>query len=257
MLIKKLLKVFKILLRHIRFAKYLGLSEYVRYYTARDKDIVLVKMKRSKVYLRKGTPDLSVAFNCLVRGEFDVITKHLDKSFSGVIVDAGGYIGTSALALSDLFPNAQILVIEPSLENLKILKMNVSKNEKIRVIYGALVGSDLDSIMLKNRSSGEWGFTTVDKPIDNLSIKELHETPAFKLSNLGVDIADIGLLKLNIEGGEYDLLVNDQETLSRIRVVVAKLHDRIVMGCSEAFKNFSENRLVFKYNNKNYFSIRK
>ena len=257
MLIKKLLKSLKGILRHIRFVKHIGPSEYFRYCAARDKNIVLVKMKKRSVYLRKGTPDLSVIVNCLLRGELDIVTKYIEKSFSGVIVDAGGYIGTSALALSDLFPNAQILVIEPSSENLKILKMNVSKNDRIRVIEGALVGSDLDSVMLKNRRSGEWGFTTVDKPLDNVSIKDLHETPAFKLSNLGVDIADIGLLKLNIEGGEYDLLMNDRETLSRIRVVVAKLHDRIVKGCSEAFKNFSEDRLVFKDGGKNYFSIRK
>jgi FkbM family methyltransferase len=257
MLIKKIVKICKILLRHLRFAVHVGLSEYFRYFKARDKEIVSIKMKYGSIYLRKATPDLSVVVNCLLRGELDVCKKYIEKSYSGVIVDAGGYIGTSALALSDLFPNAKILVIEPSLENLKILKMNVSKNEKIRVICGALVGSDLETIMLKNRGSGEWGFTTVDKPINDLSTKDLHEVTAFKLSNLGVDVADIGLLKLNIEGGEKDLFVNDQKTLSLIRVVVTKLHDRIVMGCSEAFKNFSENRLVFKDNNKNYFSIKK
>jgi hypothetical protein len=60
--------------------------------------------------------------------------------------------------------------------------MNVSKNEKIQVICGALVGSDLDSIMLKNRGSGEWGFTTIDKPINDLSAKDLHEVPLLNLA---------------------------------------------------------------------------
>ena len=39
----------------------------------------------------------------------------------------------------------------------------------------------------------------------------------------------IGLLKLDIEGGEFDLLKR-YETLKKIPVVFAELHDRIITG---------------------------
>ena len=64
-------------------------------------------------------------------------------------------------------------------------------------------------------------------------------------------------MKLDIEGGEYDLLKNDLASLEKIPVIYAELHDRFIDGCSELFFSFSKNRNLFKDGGEKYISIKK
>ena len=68
---------------------------------------------------------------------------------------------------------------------------------------------------------------------------------------------EIGLLKLDIEGGEYDLLKNDIKTLEKIPVVFAELHDRIISGCKEMYFKFSKKRILIKDRSEKYLSIKR
>jgi FkbM family methyltransferase len=217
---------------------------------------VRVKVGSHHILIRKGTPDLDVAMSCLAEGEFDESLNFLPADFEGVIVDAGGYIGTSALALAELFPNAQVVTVEPSEENLAILKRNVKDVPRIRVIAGALVGSaEISKVAVSDRGTGHWGHTVVRDPLDQENPRFLNFATAFRLDQLGVDVSDIGFLKLDIEGGEYDLLVNDSEFCLQIPVIFVELHDRIVDGCSEAFFDFSRNRKVTQGSGEKFFSV--
>lgn len=253
----KIRKLFKASVKHYGLFIKLGLSNYFKNLFAKDGKLFSISIRNHQIWLRKGTPDIRVAICCLVDGEFDAISNYLDKSFKGVIVDAGGYIGTAAIALSEMFPDAQVISVEPSQANLEVLKKNISNNKRISYVYGALVGNDVGSVSLKNRGTGEWGFTVVENPRDNLNASTLHDTPAFTLSQLGVNLPDIGILKLDIEGGELDVFTNDLNSLSEIKVVCVELHDRIIAGCSQAFNVFSQNRDVFMDGGEKYFSIRR
>lgn len=209
-----------------------------------------------KIFLRNGTTDLDVAISCL-SGEFEVLRYLHDAEFDGAIVDAGGYIGTAAIALSQMFPNATVLTIEPSLENFSILKRNVSNFDNIQPVYGALVAKDDGNISLVNRGTGQWGYTAVQNPLDKIDAEVMHETPSVTLSSLSVSPASIGILKLDIEGGEYDLLLNDAETLANIPNIIIELHDRIIHGCSKEFFNFSKDRIIVKDAGEKFLSIKK
>lgn len=242
--------------RNVRLLNFIGLNQYRRYQFTPKGAKVSLSILGKTVTVRKGTPDLSVAISCF-SGEFDVLKYLLPRDYKGVIVDAGGYIGTSVLALKDLFPEARIIVIEPSEKNIEILKENTAGIENVDVIYGALVGRSVESIMLKNRGTGEWGFTGVENPKDNKKASDMHRTPAFKLSQLGVDVSEIGLLKLDIEGGEYDIFKNDMPTIQTIPIVFAELHDRIVEGCSELFFKFAKNRILVKDNGEKFLAIKR
>lgn len=214
------------------------------------------KVYGRKVWIRKNTPDLSVAISCF-DGEFNILEGLFPKDYNGVIVDAGGYIGTAAMALSELYPKANIISIEPSKDNYRILKKNISKYPNITSIYGALVASDKKKVTLKNRKTGAWGYTIVNAPKDSLNVDIMGEVPCYKLSNLGVDIKDIGILKLDIEGGEYDIMKNDTESLQSIPVILVELHDRIIEGCSDLFFEFSKERVVTKDDGEKYLSVKR
>lgn len=243
-------------IRQVQFFKRVGASNYFAYRMAPKGTPVKLPVAGSDVWVRKGTPDMEVATSCL-SGEFESLRYLLPSDFNGVIVDAGGYIGTATLALKKLFPSSKVIVIEPSEANIEVLKKNLSGVDNVQVVYGALVGTDIETIELKDRGTGEWGFTAVRNPDDNNNAVMLHETPAFSLSRLGVDVSEIGILKLDIEGGEYDLFVNDMKTLREIPVIFAELHDRIQKGCTDLFHELSEDRIVVKEKGEKYLSIKR
>lgn len=161
----------------------IGVSSYLKYYFTSKGKLVKISINRHLVTVRKGTPDLGVAVSCL-DGEFDILKYLFPKDYDGIIIDAGGYIGTATIALKQLYPGARIFVIEPSSDNLRVLQENVSNLNNVEVIHGALVGTSEQSIQLKNRGTGEWGFTVIAEPTDSPSASFLQETPAFRISDL-------------------------------------------------------------------------
>lgn len=241
--------------RQLRLIKFIGFYQYTKYIFNFSGSLIEVLINNINIYVRRGTPDLNVAISCL-HGEFEALRYLQDREFDGIIIDAGGYIGTAAIALSQLFPKATVLTIEPSIENFKVLKRNIKNYKNIKPIFGALVSRDKGNISLVNRGSGPWGYTTVQNPLDKEEATLMHEVPSLSLSSLTSDADSIGILKLDIEGGEHDILLNDLETLKRIPVVIAELHDRIVNGCSKEFFNFSKNRIVVKDSGEKFLSIK-
>ncbi len=242
--------------QQVRILKKVGLASYFRYIFSKKGSKNRLGVAGYDVVVRKGTPDLRVAISCL-HGEFDILKHLFPADYNGTIVDAGGYIGTATLALKKLFPNAKVIVIEPSEDNLLVLRENLKDISGVEIVHGALVGTSEKSIQLNNRGTGEWGFTVVSVPKDKPNPAPLHSTPAYRLSDLVSDDEEIGLLKLDIEGGELNLLENDVNSLHKIEVVLAELHDRIVPGCVQKYFEFSENRIIVKDKGEKYLSIRR
>lgn len=242
--------------RNAKLLEKISIKKYLLYHLGKKGKEMTVTISRQRLVLRKRTPDLRVAISCL-GSEFECLRYLLPQDFDGVIVDAGGYIGTSALALRRLFPRAKIIVIEPSEDNLRILRKNIGEDPGIEIVQGALIGHKEDSISLRNRGTGEWGYTVVSAPKDNAEAPEIQSTPAYMLNQLVSDPSTIGLLKLDIEGGEVDLLKHDLDTLRAIPAVFAELHDGIVEGCSELFFQFSKDRIVVCDGTEKFLSIRR
>jgi len=217
-----------------------------------------VNLLGNMILVRSLTPDLSVALSSLGE-EFSVLSGLLDKKFDGIIVDAGGYIGTAALKLSTMYPNAKIVTIEPSSENYKILEQNIKNIKNITAIRAALVPIPRGDIVLSNRGTGEWGYTIVNNPNDNPGATEIEKIKTITLSEIRAmfDHKEIGLMKLDIEGGEKDLIEHDSKSLHDIYAIFAELHDRIVGGCTDAFQGLSRDRLVLNFGGEKYLSVRK
>ncbi len=238
------------LTRHISFA------DYKKYLGAKTNQLVSLKVGGITVAVRKGTPDIRVAISCLKKNEFSKLGEYLHSGYSGNIIDAGGYIGTAAIALSLLFPRAKVISIEPSLENLEVLKKNVSPFKNISVIHGALVARKASTVVLRDRGTGQYGYTAVALPSDNRSAICIEHCPAVTFESLGFNASEIGILKLDIEGGELELFSKNLDFLKEITIVAAELHDRIAPGCTAAFLNFSRQRTIFHAGNEQYFSVK-
>ncbi len=189
-----------------------------------------------RLTIRKGTPDLEVAEAGLT-GEFDVLRTIMTRTRFDFIIDAGGYIGTAAIALSRMFPHATVISLEPSKVNYALLKRNVRPFPNVIAVNKALL-SDVRRVALRDRQTGEWGYTVVGSPSDNPSADKLHDTETTTIAALleehkkeGIDI-----LKLDIEGAEKTVLECSQPWISRTAVLIVELHDRICPGCAAAFE---------------------
>lgn len=244
------------LLRADKTAKTIGVRQLLKHRLTRGHRPIQVFIASRQITVRKNTPDLTVALTSLC-GEYDSSKYLLPANFKGVIVDAGGYIGTAAVAFSKMFPLAQIITVEPSLSNLQVLRQNVEGIPNIRIVHGALVGTSRPSVILHDPGLGEWAFTTVDQHQLANHSNALSEVPAFTISELGVAPSEIGLLKLDIEGGEHEIFSHGGYEVDSIDVVIVELHERFVSGSEAAFFEFSKNRIIFKDSGEKFISVRR
>ena len=239
-----------------KVAREIGVVAFLRATTGRKGRLVEVTVRGRKLWIRKKTPDIYAAVSCLT-GEFEPLRHLLPPDYSGVIVDAGGYIGTAAIALNELFPQARVISIEASTHNFAVLEKNVDGIDNIRPLFGALVSRSVDTVELFDPGLEEWGYTTTSGHGDLKGKTSDYSVPAYTLDTLGASPNEIGILKLDIEGGELELFESGSSTLQSIPVVFVELHDRMVPGCSEAFFRYFSNRIVIKDGHEKYLSVSK
>ena len=105
--------------------------------------------------LRTSTTDLQTARHSL-GGEFGEALDHVTAP-AGLIDDAGGYIGTAAIAFARHHPKARIVCLEPMPENYALCVANTCALPNIEVWNKALA-SRCASLPLFGRATG-WRAT--------------------------------------------------------------------------------------------------
>ena len=225
---------------------------FAQHFKARS---VKVRLFREHVTIRPNWLDLEVAFESL-GGEFDGLKGLLPPTYSGIILDAGGFIGTAAIALSRLYPNAKIVSIEASIKNFEFLKLNVNNINNIFPIHAALMPKSSGFVELHDSGNGDWGFSTVTKKeYDVYAAPETVKTICINTVRNRFGGDRVGILKLDIEGGELDIFIENREILDEIPIIFVELHDRIIPGCEKEFRAISENRIVTDIGGEKMLSI--
>lgn len=215
-----------------------------------------LRMKGMTIYVRSGTPDASVSMSC-ARGEFASLFAEVPMLKHNLIVDAGGYIGTAAIAFARQYPEARILTLEPSTENFQMLQRNVAPYPNIIPVQKAL-SCKRGSARLLDRGTGEWGFTIVEKP-ENGHSELLQEVESITINDIMSEYKTNGIdiIKLDIEGGEFDLLSKEIRWIHKTNAICIELHDRIKKGCTDIFKKSTIGRLNKKMPGEKYISLMK
>ena len=147
-----------------------------------------------------------------------------------VIIDAGANIGLFSIQVAAKSPDRQIVAIEPDLECFNCLKDNVQifslKNVDMRQVgLGASCG--YASFQRKNRSLDNQLMTVFSPPLKGDAVRVL----SLDLLIEGLDIKEVALLKMDIEGSEHDVFSTiSEDTLRKIDTLVAEYHDNIRPG---------------------------
>lgn len=213
--------------------------------TRNRREWVTVSVNGEKVIVRIGTPDLDVACWTL-GGEFISLARAFPRNQRGLILDAGGYIGTAAIALSKLYPMATVVTVEPSSDNFAVLSRNTAAHPRIHAHQAVLVPANSPRVrILRNRGSGEWGFNIVENETDTPA-SVIEEVATITLDELlqTYDANGILILKMDVEGAEYPLL-SEPEWLNRTNILVIELHERLMPGCEAAFAAANRNRFAY------------
>lgn len=189
--------------------------------------------------------------------EYEVLQDLLPSNFDGLIVDAGAYIGTASIRLSEMYPKATLVAIEPSSINFAVLSHNTRHLPSIHLEKAALSDVAGDVVTLRDPSSREWGFTIVPSiGSDREASFELESVVTTSLSEVERKYGKkIGVLKLDIEGQEKQLFSSADPVLDAIPVIFVELHERTLPGCEHAFQHFSREREVRNAGGEKHLSL--
>jgi len=216
---------------------------------------IRVRPQQRDLMVRTASPDIPVALSCL-GGEFDELIAAVPEIRHPLVIDAGGYIGTAAIVLAEAYPEATVVTLEPSRANFALLKQNVARHKNIVALNKALA-PEPGVLTLRNRGTGQWGFTLVPSPKDNPSSEVVEQVECVTIGMLLDQFAanGIGVLKLDIEGGERALFSADTGWIANTEAICIELHDRIVDGCTDMFQQVTEGRRNIKMKGEKYLSI--
>lgn len=178
-------------------------------------------------------------------GETDWFKSLLKNKNEPVIIDVGANEGEYSKQILDINPGAKILAFEPHPGTYKRLTENI-KSPNLRA-FNYAVGAANSSITLydyddKNGSVHASVYEGVIDEIHNGSSKSC-EVQMIKLSELlsSEGINNIDLLKIDVEGNEYNVLkgVNEYIKDRRIEVIQFEFNEMNIYSRSN-FKDFWE-----------------
>lgn len=213
-----------------RFGMLTGYRLYLSTKVKRGVCPVTVPEMTHPIYMRTGTSDRS-AFN-------EVIVKRwYDHPFPGgqprLIIDAGANVGYASVRFAELYPEADVIAIEPDAENFQLIERNIAAYPRVRAMRCGVWPRSIE-LVIENPEAKSWAFR----------VREAHEGES-GFSAVGLnDLREahpsrcIDILKLDIEGAEKELFSdgNCHEWLAHTKMIFIELHDRIKPGCTEAME---------------------
>lgn len=166
--------------------------------------------------LRRWSSDLSVFEAVFLEREFELY----DPLEPGLIIDGGANVGFSTAFYANRFPNAKVVAIEPSDENVSLLRINCQALENVKVVEGGLWPVS-GFLRISNPDAPAWSFrcelTEENTPgaFPAFSVDDIIDTAGFQRCDL---------LKLDIEGAEEWLFRDSKNWLSRVNAILVEVH---------------------------------
>jgi FkbM family methyltransferase len=178
------------------------------------------------IWGRGGTSDPWVCDQIFLKAELDVDLP-LEPA---TIVDAGANVGYATLWFAARYPRARITCLEIDPGNADMLRLNTRPiSSRVTVLEKGLWRGPA-RLRIENPSGNAWSFRAVeaaDGPIAALGVRDL-------LDQLGLD--RLGLLKVDIEGGEIEVLGSAEQWIDRVDALLVEPHDRFRPGCTAALE---------------------
>jgi len=141
------------------------------------------------------------------------------------VVDAGANIGLAAVFLHGLYPEAHFVCVEPDPSNLPMLRRNLSQNGVSHTVVAAALGRAAGQAKLRtHKGASEYSSTRATTfPDSEYSVVGVAATTLAEVrASVGADRGV--LLKIDIEGGEFDVLGGAGSALAGIEYLTGEFH---------------------------------
>lgn len=162
-----------------------------------------------------------------------VITRELVGEDAATIFDIGAHVGLAAKRYRELFPRATIHCFEPFPESFEILSRSVGTLGPIELHQLALAASRGQADFSVNRNSATNSLLASDAGADVYWQTDTPQTLGkLRVTTRTLDdfvdehsISSIDVLKMDVQGAEYDVLLGASNTLDRhaIRLIYMEL----------------------------------
>lgn len=196
-----------------------------------DRSLVSLEYRGRKHDLRLNSTDPLVWFSVFVQEEYGASLPIEPR----IIVDAGAYIGLSAIYFANRYPEAEIIALEPDPDNYRLLKRNVGAYDRIRSVRAALWFEDTE-LALYRRPEGQWASSIHNDGLASGCPKADRRIPAMRIETIMSRFAlpQIDVLKVDIEGAEKEVFEHSSAWINRVGAIFIETHDRLRAGCSKA-----------------------
>ena len=155
--------------------------------------------------------DLNIVRDVLGSEEYQLDYIRLPEN--AVVVDLGGNIGTFSMEIHRQFPTAQLIAYDPFPSNVAMFKLNAPFATVVLKAAGAKTGT------LRFEDGNNFVGLRVIK-------QGGIEVEAISLDDIIKNFDRVDLLKVDIEGSEYDVLnAASVETFSKIQHIIMETHD--------------------------------
>ena len=200
--------------------KFLPRYKYKLYTLIKNKDINLltvIKYSQLKILLNLGD---YIQYFIYMDGIYEDETvefayKNVDKK---VFLDIGANIGNYTLSLCNTA--SYIYSFEASSENIKYLKQNIKRNNisNVNIIYGAISDSNDKTVklILSNDALGNNSIFSNDANCNYELVKTITIDSFCEKNN----VSDIGVIKLDIEGSEYNAILGAMNIIKRDKPII-------------------------------------
>ncbi len=176
--------------------------------------------------LRPGTSDLSTFVEVFMSKGYDIVIPFQPKT----VIDGGANVGMFSIKMKNDFPDALVVAVEPDPDNYRILQKNTNPYSNIQTVQAGLWGKDTQLKVWDKFEAGKNTLVVEEAPsngtIPGISIDTLMQT--FNLNQ-------IDILKLDIETSEKQLFFGNCDWLSKTKMIIIELHDKMEEGCSQSF----------------------
>ncbi|MCP9762912.1 FkbM family methyltransferase [Lacihabitans soyangensis] len=142
---------------------------------------------------------------------------------NSTVIDLGGYVGGWTAQISSKY-NCKIFIFEPCLEYYQIIEKRFKSNKKVIPLNLGLSGQNVKLKIHKNGVSSSIFPSKSNSSVGEVEEIELLSAKDFLFSN---SLLKVNLIKINIEGGEFDLLeyLIDENLIERFDNILVQFHE--------------------------------
>lgn len=226
------------------YCRLLGIPATIRFFIEKHvlkvKELkILLKGTGNPIYLRNFTSDLRVFGQLFINEEYKEGVEALRPE---VLIDAGANIGLASLYFNRYFPDISIYAFEPENSNYNLLEKNTRLYPNIHIFKKAVWHESRLLSIIKDTSH------------DSFSVKEAYKSNVENVEGTSINdflrinnISQIDLLKIDIEGAEYNLFSKNTEWLLKTKTIIVEIHERLHPGSTNFINNLLSDHFEISY----------